>query len=63
MIQFLQKTSGGYILILIVLFLCGCQSKPTNKEKLLNYLTNDSISMWDITTRDSIMLNDSLHYY
>lgn len=63
MIKYLQKTSGGYLLILIVLFLFGCQSKLTNKEKLLNYLTNDSISMWDITMKRLAVLSDTSYYH
>lgn len=50
-------------LIYLLFLLCFYSCKKHRESTLHTYLTNDSLSMWDITTRDSIMLNDSLHYY
>src|SRR5690606_29188112 len=49
------------IFILISLFLFSCKK---NKEKeLFIYLTDDSISMWDITMKTVIKFDDTTYYH
>ena len=49
------------ICILISLFFLSCEK---NKEKeLFAYLTNDSISMWDITMKRLTVLSDTTYYH
>ena len=59
MIVFFKRFS---ILILLG-FLFSC--KQNKQDKLINYFTNDSISMWDIVTERKVELKDTsyIHLY
>jgi len=55
-----MKNSIKTVLIACILLTsCG----KTKKEELREYLTNDSISMWDITMKRLTVLSDTTYYH
>ena len=49
------------ICLIVSLFLFNC--KKTKEDELFSYLTNDSISMWDITMKRLTVLRDTTYYH
>ena len=49
------------ICLIVSLFLFNC--KKTKEDELFTYLTNDSISMWDITMKRLTVLSDTTYYH
>ena len=49
------------ICLIVSLFLFNC--KKTKEDELFSYLTNDSISMWNITMKRLAVLRDTTYYH
>ncbi|QMI84724.1 hypothetical protein H1R17_06275 [Flavobacterium sp. xlx-214] len=51
------------VAIVFVIFFCLISCNKTKKEELKQYLTNDSMAMWDITMKNFVELKDTSYYH
>lgn len=63
MVENLNKIGIKYIMFLILLLIMGCQPTFNNEEKLVNFLTNDSVSMWDIPINEMQVIDNDTTYF
>lgn len=61
MIKICLKNSKIFLLLIMIFLVISC--KKSKQEELITILTNDSMSMWNVTMQTYIELKDTTYYH